>query len=202
MSKESLQSMYLEAVEELELLRKAEKERNALARALANARLVSKGGPPFFCEHCGTYIQKKGHAPGCEVEIAQRVLNDIKDASNAMPEDKALRALGFFADRFLTNAVARTYASQEEEKQRAFISRVAVRFRNVLYSLPRPARHHNVLNLIADQLDESDITGEQGFLHPITGRFMNREEAAKYALTIDQVQTLSAPPLLYSEDLW
>lgn len=41
----------------------------------------------------------------------------------------------------------------------------------------------------------------QGFVTS-DGNFLNRIEAAEFALRIGQIQKLSWPPNLYSEDLW
>ena len=81
------------------------------------------------------------------------------------------------------------------------IDRAAIRYRGEVYDLPRPARHHDVIRVIACQFRERSVFGEQGFLTS-DGEFLNRRDAAAYALRVGQVEILQWPPLLYSEDLW
>ena len=63
-------------------------------------------------------------------------------------------------------------------------------------------RHHNV---IADMVNTHKlpipIKGEQGFVDE-NGKFLDRLEGADLALKSGQIQKLSWPPNLYSEDLW
>lgn len=81
----------------------------------------------------------------------------------------------------------------------------AVRAFNVVLMVPRPGRHHNVLNNFAQATDinmvENSAPEDQGFVTS-TGRFVRREEGAKIALAAGQIARLNWPPLLYSEDLW
>lgn len=70
----------------------------------------------------------------------------------------------------------------------------------VIYHLPRPHRHADVIaQMVRESNDPSD--GEFGFLLD-DGRFVDRDEAARIALANEQCAKLSAPPYLYSEDLW
>ena len=78
---------------------------------------------------------------------------------------------------------------------------VAIRFEGVLYSMPRPRRHHHIIRFIHEKTGANSIRGEQGFLLE-DGRFVDRYEAAGIALKNGQVTQLQAPPQLYSEDLW
>lgn len=76
----------------------------------------------------------------------------------------------------------------------------------MIYSLPRPARHHDILHKLHALGLPAAVGGpysslEQGFLLS-DGAFAGRERAAKLALATGQVQKLHAPPELYSEDLW
>lgn len=82
-----------------------------------------------------------------------------------------------------------------------FICAAAIRFEGRLYVVPAPARHHDIIRVIATATGASNILGEQGF---VTGRyhFVDREEAGRIALQSGQVSTLKVPPNLYSEDLW
>ncbi len=76
----------------------------------------------------------------------------------------------------------------------------------MIYSLPRPARHHDILHKLHELGLPAAVDGpygslEQGFLLS-DGTFVGRGRAAKLALAAGQVQKLTAPPELYSEDLW
>lgn len=79
----------------------------------------------------------------------------------------------------------------------------------MLASLSRPARHHNLRN----KLERSHSTlltkenSEMGFLHPVTGEFLNRFDAMQYALDIGQIRqgfhwAEDNYTHLHSEDLW
>lgn len=85
------------------------------------------------------------------------------------------------------------------------VDRAACRWRGVVYSAPRPARHHDVLHAIAESLGgvaapHGEV--EQGFLDDL-GRFLTREQAGEVATLSGQLRDA---PLrdgrLYSEDLW
>lgn len=71
----------------------------------------------------------------------------------------------------------------------------------IVHSLPKPNRHHNILNLLNDIGYSWPITGEQGFLTD-TGIYLNRLDGAALALKNGQVKKLNSPPKLFSEDLW
>jgi hypothetical protein len=74
----------------------------------------------------------------------------------------------------------------------------------VVYSLPKPNRHHDVIRLIFDQTG-SGISGTdvQGFLTD-DGTFVNRVDALAIALRTNQVLNPSnvRANRLFSEDLW
>lgn len=71
----------------------------------------------------------------------------------------------------------------------------------VIYSLPAPARHGEVLFSMPHS-GEGVPPECQGFLTS-AGRFVNRVEAATIAYKAKQLKgALIAPPGLYSEDLW
>jgi hypothetical protein len=80
---------------------------------------------------------------------------------------------------------------------------VAIIHRGVVYSLPRPNRHHHVIRLIAERTGADRVDGEQGFLDDL-GNFLNRETALLHALACGQVPPPKARSnrRLYSEDLW
>ena len=79
-----------------------------------------------------------------------------------------------------------------------YISHVAIKFGDKIISGPMPLRHHHLIH-IANQCGLSNPT-EQGFL--LNKEFINRQDAAEYAIKINQIDKLIAPPNLYSEDLW
>lgn len=94
------------------------------------------------------------------------------------------------------------------------ITHVAIRFRNQVWALPKPNRHHDVIRLIAEET--ADLKGigniyaprdDQGFLDHL-GRYMSRKQAFFDARAcgqlIHQERSSSAMKLgeLYSEDLW
>jgi hypothetical protein len=74
----------------------------------------------------------------------------------------------------------------------------------VVYSLPKPNRHHDVIRLIFDQTG-SGISGPdvQGFLTD-DGTFVNRVDALAIAIAANQVLEPSniRANRLFSEDLW
>ena len=79
----------------------------------------------------------------------------------------------------------------------------AVRYRGLLtFSLPRPARHHNILHaMTAIGIAKGDM--EQGFLTS-EGEFVNRLAALQIAITCGQNPKMENAPYLglFSEDLW
>lgn len=70
-------------------------------------------------------------------------------------------------------------------------------------SLPRPARHHTIIHMLADNGVQTPVTGKQGFLTS-EGEFVDRYEARKIALASGQVteDKLHHHLQLFSEDLW
>lgn len=83
------------------------------------------------------------------------------------------------------------------------ITHVAIMRHGVIYSLPKPNRHHNVFAIMPKHEDREkhDI---QGFLDE-SGRFLTRDEA--YILAKSSGQLNRRPGgydgnLLFSEDLW
>jgi hypothetical protein len=70
---------------------------------------------------------------------------------------------------------------------------VAIRHNELIYTLPQPNRHHNLIHhMVQNLLIEAPVKGEQGFLTS-AGEFVDRVQAAKM---------LDLPGQLYSEDLW
>lgn len=82
---------------------------------------------------------------------------------------------------------------------------VAIQRAGVIWTLPRPARHHHVIAAINDAHPVRGplliAEGAQGFVTS-GGRFVDRVEAARIARASGQIASLAAPPNLYSEDLW
>jgi hypothetical protein len=78
------------------------------------------------------------------------------------------------------------------------IVRAAVRYDGIVWSLPRPARHHHIIAAHAVVTLRCG-SGEQGFLTS-EGRFVNRRAAAEIAWIAGQ--TAVERYELFSEDLW
>ena len=83
---------------------------------------------------------------------------------------------------------------------RVTISKAAVKQNGLVYSLPRPSRHHNVLCLM-NSLQCPRFDRKQGFLTS-DGQFVDRIEGARIAIESGQIKGLKWPPKLYTEDLW
>lgn len=84
------------------------------------------------------------------------------------------------------------------------IERAAIRDdAGVVYSVPRPGRHHDVINHMIDDLKWAPpVVGEQGFTTS-TGRFVNRQEAMKIAKAAGQlIAEPHVPDMLFSEDIY
>jgi len=83
------------------------------------------------------------------------------------------------------------------------IHAVAIRYKGTTYTLPQPARHYNLIEMIAEDTGENFVfgQGEQGFLRD-DGAFLNRVEAGKHALECGQVSKLHVGDALYSEEVW
>lgn len=79
----------------------------------------------------------------------------------------------------------------------------AVKAYGATWSLPRPARHHHILDVIDRAGLDAIAPGPdaQGFLTS-EGRFIGRRGAAAIALDAKQIAKLMSPPELFSEDLW
>lgn len=72
----------------------------------------------------------------------------------------------------------------------------------VLYALPAPNRHHNVIHMMVDSGELAPITGEQGFILS-DGRFARRAAAKLYAEEAGQIlEGRGSHRELFSEDLW
>ncbi len=87
------------------------------------------------------------------------------------------------------------------------ITHVAIRFRDVVYSLPAPNRHHDVIRKISEETGAETVNtmGEdQGFLDE-GGRYLTRRQALGVAQREGQLKD-GALGLrlgrLFSEDVW
>lgn len=84
---------------------------------------------------------------------------------------------------------------------------VAVKIEQMIFSLPPPARHHDVLHMMADNIlkTEQGPKWEQGFL-TCSGRFVSREAGvviARFAGQLNIIRPKTSPEWqLFSEDLW
>lgn len=78
---------------------------------------------------------------------------------------------------------------------------VAIELDGVVYKLPCPNRHHNVIRHIKETGVGKQAHGKQGFYNH-KGEFLDREQAREYALRIGQVRTTEHARELFSKDLW
>lgn len=91
------------------------------------------------------------------------------------------------------------------------VDQAAIKVGDEVWTLPRPARHHTIIQAWCQAhyvWDEESKTGhdaripedhEQGFVTS-TGRFVGRYQAARVARRANQIAAI--PPTLTSEDLW
>lgn len=80
----------------------------------------------------------------------------------------------------------------------------AIRLDGVVYSVPRPGRHDNVIHKIWEATKQTvPGSAEQGFLTS-DGEFVNRWQALRIAHAAGQPcsRPLSLRAELYSEDVW
>lgn len=79
----------------------------------------------------------------------------------------------------------------------------AIWHQGVVYSVPRPGRHHDVVRMMNEKhgLGPGALR-HQGFVTS-AGRFVDRKEANLIARAADQIKVKTAPDhILFSEDLW
>lgn len=83
------------------------------------------------------------------------------------------------------------------------ITAAAIQWDGVTYSLPKPARHGQVLHSVEDVLGaEKSAFATQGFLTS-EGRFVNRVQALQIAHRANQIiKKTGGDRDLYSEDVW
>jgi hypothetical protein len=79
---------------------------------------------------------------------------------------------------------------------------VAIKVGALIVSLPKPARHYQVLNMIHDsKMVFRNYPNDQGFLTN-TGKFVSRVKAKIIATREKQLLEPSKMRELFSEDLW
>jgi len=78
---------------------------------------------------------------------------------------------------------------------------VAVKLGQLIYTMPRPNRHYNVMHRMSDE--KIPLAGrEQGFLTD-KGEFLDRDSAALHAIECGQITECKfVKNHLFSEDLW
>jgi hypothetical protein len=83
------------------------------------------------------------------------------------------------------------------------VEAAAIRYRNVVYSVPKPGRHFNVCYVMAkDHALGPETMHDQGFVTS-AGRFVDRYEARRLAEAAGQlVPNAYTLPQLFSEDVW
>jgi hypothetical protein len=84
------------------------------------------------------------------------------------------------------------------------VERAAIRHHDgVVFDLPRPKRHHDVISLMVHLGYPRPITGAQGFVLS-DGRFCDRETALRVAKQSGQLdgKVTHSERQLFSEDLW
>lgn len=87
-------------------------------------------------------------------------------------------------------------------KPKLKVARAAIKLDGIVFSVPPPKRHHDVIRLIVDMGGETPVSGEQGFVLS-DGSFVDRYEAYKVAKRANQLISRSGSgPKLYSEDVW
>ncbi len=88
------------------------------------------------------------------------------------------------------------------------ITGVAISQDGVVWALPKPFRHHDVIHLIVEKTGQRPVTGVQGFIadfsfmeQPTHFCFLDREQALYHARRMGQVTDIIGS-ILTSEDLW
>lgn len=77
----------------------------------------------------------------------------------------------------------------------------AIRQDGVIYTLPRPARHHDIIKyMCVEKGVKPPVLGEQGFIDDYEG-FVGRRSALRIAMKCNQVKD-ECIPKLFSEDMW
>lgn len=77
----------------------------------------------------------------------------------------------------------------------------AIKANGMIITMPRPARHCNILAAMPAKMARAVLPSDQGFLTD-TGVFLRREEALDVAKHAKQLRKETAHRELFSEDLW
>ncbi len=83
---------------------------------------------------------------------------------------------------------------------------VAIKHGDLVIALPRPNRHHSVINYMVHNLGITPPVGHQhedgqGF-YLADGTYLNRRQARQYAIDHKQCENPIDSRELFSEDLW
>lgn len=79
---------------------------------------------------------------------------------------------------------------------------VALEHEGVLHSLPSPARHHDIIQILYKVYEDTIIPETEGFMTS-TGRYVLREEALLIAKNANQLlPSHEHPTELFSESVW
>jgi hypothetical protein len=82
------------------------------------------------------------------------------------------------------------------------IEAAAICVEGVVYSVPRPGRHHHVFKVMPEHVAKASHLNDQGFVTSM-GRFVDRREAALIARAANQLIREPTPSyMLTSEDVW
>lgn len=83
------------------------------------------------------------------------------------------------------------------------VDRAAIRYEGRVWSMPRPARHHNIVYMMARTEDlPPEAMHDQGFVTS-RGRYVDRYEARALAEAANQLLPGAyVLPQLFSEDVW
>lgn len=87
-------------------------------------------------------------------------------------------------------------------EDKGYIVAAAIKEGNMVCSVPKPGRHHDVIRAMATSGIPIPIVGQQGFLTS-EGHFVNRYEARDIARMAGQILAKTGnPDELFSEDIW
>ena len=98
-------------------------------------------------------------------------------------------------------AVSCAYPNGTLEIDLESIVAVAILYQNRIYSLPRPNRHHHLIQALRRSGFPINVVKDQGFITS-AGRYVDRIEGRKLAIQSGQLETTILPRMLLSEDLW
>ena len=83
------------------------------------------------------------------------------------------------------------------------IAAAAIKYGDLIVSMPRPNRHHHIIHKMFHQFAiRTGSNGEQGFITD-KGEFVNREEGLHIAKSNAQIiHKFGSSCCLFSEDMW